>query len=62
MEHYKHFAREEATLKVTFQSDKITLDIPEDGTTIQGWRITPRSRPTVSFIGTYKPVNFVHVF
>ena len=48
-EHYGHFAREEATLRIRFSRSEITLDIPVDGRmTKGGWRITPRSYPTVS--------------
>ena len=48
-EHYGHFAKQEATLRVRFEHSKITLDIPEDGqVTKEGWRITPRTHPTVS--------------
>ena len=47
-EHYGHFANQEATLRVRFERSKITLDIPENGlVTREGWRITPRSHPTV---------------
>ena len=47
--HYGHFAKQEATLRVRFEHSKITLDIPEDGqVTKDGWRITPRTHPTVS--------------
>jgi len=47
--HYGHFARQEATLQVRFEQSKISLDIPEDGqVTKDGWRITPRTHPTVS--------------
>ena len=47
-EHYGHFAQEEATLRVGFGCSKITLDLPVDGlVTKDGWRITPRSYPTV---------------
>ena len=48
-EHYGHFAKREATLRVGFERSKITLDIPEDGlVTDEGWKITPFSHPTVS--------------
>ena len=48
-EHYGHFAKEEATLRVRFERSEITLDIPVKGrVTRHGWRITPRSYPTVS--------------
>ena len=47
--HYGHFARQEATLRVKFEQSKISLDIPENGqVTKDGWRITPRTHPTVS--------------
>ena len=47
--HYGHFAKQEATLRIRFEHSKITLDIPEDGqVTKEGWRITPRTHPTVS--------------
>ena len=48
-EHYGHFAKEEASLRITFGHSEITLDIPKDGeVTKEGWRITPCSYPTVS--------------
>ena len=33
---------------VEFESDAITLDIPEMGILIKGWKITPLIRPVVS--------------
>ena len=41
-------------LKVGFEGDEITLDIPEDGTIQeqQGWRITPMSTRAVSLYCT----------
>ena len=33
---------------VEFESDAITLDIPEDGITIEGWEVTPKFLPMVS--------------
>ena len=48
-EHYGHFAKKEATLRIRFEGNEITLDIPADGlVTKEGWRITPLSFPTVS--------------
>ena len=48
-DHYGHFAREEATLRIKFERSEITLDIPVDGrVTREGWKIIPRSYPTVS--------------
>ena len=48
--HYGQFARQEATLRVKFERSKISLDIPEDGqVTKDGWKITPRTYPTVSY-------------
>ena len=48
-EHYDHFAKQDATLRVSFSNSKITLDIPKDGLgTAEGWRITPFTHPTVS--------------
>ena len=48
-EHYGHFAKKEATLRIRFGGNEITLDIPADGlVTKEGWRITPLSFPTVS--------------
>ena len=48
-EHYHHFAKEEASLRIIFENSEITLDIPNDGeVTNEGWRITPCSYPTVS--------------
>ena len=51
-EHYGHFAKKEATLRVRFGRSEITLGIPEDGlVTKDGWKITPFSHPTVSVHG-----------
>ena len=36
---------------VEFESDAITLDIPLEGKTIKGWKITPLIRPVVSSCG-----------
>ena len=48
-EHYDHFAKQDATVRVRFSNSEITLDIPETGlVTGLGWRITPFSHPTVS--------------
>ena len=53
-EHYGHFAREEATLRVIFMDSEITLNIPVDGlVTGEGWRITPFTTPTVRHAWTY---------
>ena len=47
--HYGPFAKEEATLPVSFSNGEITLHIPAEGlVTEEGWRITPFSHPTVS--------------
>ena len=47
-ERYGHFAQE-ATLRVRFEHNEITLSIPPDGlVTTEGWRITPLAAPTVS--------------
>ena len=35
-----------------FETDAITLDIPMEGLSIQGWKITPLMRPVVSFCVT----------
>ena len=32
---------------VEFEEDSITVDIPEEGTTIKGWKITPLISPVV---------------
>ena len=48
-EHYGHFAKKEATLRVRFGRSEITLGIPEDGlVTGEGWKIAPFSHPSVS--------------
>ena len=47
-EHYSLFAKQEATLRIKFESSEITLDIPTDGVVKEGWSITPLSSPTVS--------------
>ena len=36
---------------VEFESDSITLDIPMEGLTVKGWKITPLIRPRVSHRG-----------
>ena len=53
--YYSHFAKFDTWLKVGFEGDEITLDVPEDGTIQelqQGWKITPRSTPVVSLYCT----------
>lgn len=51
-EHYSYFAKLDTALKVTFQQSGITLDVPADGiVTKGGWKIVPRSYPTVR-VGT----------
>ena len=48
-EHYSHFAKQEAALRVKFEHNDITLDISLDGlVTREGWRMTPLTAPTVS--------------
>ena len=45
-EHYSHFAKQEATLRVKFEHSDITLDISLDGlVTREGWRMTPLTAP-----------------
>ena len=36
---------------VEFEADTISLDIPMEGITIKGWKITPLMRPVVSSCG-----------
>lgn len=49
-EHNSHSA---STLKIKFEKDRLTLDIPGDGTvTKEGWTITPFTHPTVSGVPT----------
>ena len=52
--YYSHFAKFDTWLKVGFEGNEITLDVPEDGTIQeqQGWKITPRSTPVVSLYFT----------
>ena len=33
---------------VDFESDTITLDIPEEGISVKGWEVTPKFLPVVS--------------
>ena len=33
---------------VDFESDAITLDIPKEGITVKGWKVTPKFLPVVS--------------
>ena len=48
----KKYEKEGAILGVhqliEFEADAISLDIPMDGLSIQGWKITPLMRPVVS--------------
>lgn len=46
-EHY-HFASINATIRVSFEHSEITLNIPDAGLMIEGWKITPFTHPTVS--------------
>ena len=50
--YYSHFAKFDTWLKVGFEGDKITLDVPEDGTIQQGWKITAMSTRVVSLYCT----------
>ena len=48
-EHHGHPAMPVSRLKIKFEEDRLTLDIPGDGTkTEEGWTITPFTHPTVS--------------
>ena len=38
---------------VEFESEAISLDIPMEGISIKGWKITPLIRPVVSSCGHY---------
>ena len=40
---------------VEFESDMISLDIPMEGITIEGWKITPLIRPVVLRVYTILP-------
>lgn len=51
--YYSHFAEFDTWLKVGFEGDEITLDIPEDETIQWGWKITSRSTPVVSLYSVY---------
>ena len=62
-EHYSHFAKKEATLRIRFGGNEITLNIPADGlVTKEGWRISPFSFPTVSqtCMNIYHRIEYVH--
>ena len=49
MEEYeKKGVHQVADLKIEFESDRIALNIPLKGKTINGWKITPLVRPVVS--------------
>ena len=36
--------------QIQFESDKIKLNIPENGTVVNGWKIIPLKTPEVSFV------------
>ena len=46
-QHFSHFAKWDRSLKVVFQKSEITLNIPEEGITQEGWKITPMTYPVV---------------
>ena len=46
-QHFSHFAKWDRSLKVVFQKSEITLNIPEEGTIQEGWKITPMTYPVV---------------
>ena len=60
--YYSHFAEFDTWLKVGFEGDEITLDIPEDETTQRGWKITSRSTPVVSLYFSVLHTICMHVF
>ena len=45
--HYSQFAKKDLSAKVGFEGSEITLNIPEDGDTKEGWYITPMTYPVV---------------
>lgn len=48
-EHYSAFTSEDLSLSIGFESDKICLDVPEDGAQLKdNWKMYPRYDPTVS--------------
>lgn len=48
-EGYSAFTSEDLSLSIGFESDKICLDVPEDGAQLKdNWKIYPRYDPTVS--------------
>ena len=47
--YYSTFAREKLSISTGFESDKICLDLPEDGAQLMDdWKIYPCYDPTVS--------------
>ena len=46
-QHFSHFAKWDTSCKVDFQESEITLNIPEEGTIQEGWKITPMTYPVV---------------
>ena len=50
-EHYSTFTSEDLSLSIGFESDKISLDVPEDGAQLKDdWKIYPRYDPAVSIV------------
>ena len=48
-EHYSTFTSEDLSLSIGFESNKISLDVPEDGAQLKDdWKIYPRYDPAVS--------------
>lgn len=46
-DHYSQIAKKDLSAKVGFEGSEITLNIPEDGETKEGWNITPMTYPVV---------------
>lgn len=46
----KYNAHSDRGKQIRFESDKIELNIPTEGTVVNGWKIIPLKTPEVSFV------------
>lgn len=46
----KYSAHSDRGKQIQFESDKIELNIPMEGTVVNGWKIIPLKTPEVSFV------------
>jgi len=47
---YRCQAQEQFSFTFNFKEDKLALEVPKDGLTVSGWKISPFYNPKASFL------------